>query len=168
MEQPRFNFKRFKFQGQSLNTEGQHPRTILIPWLLNESKRLEPSVANPSLVHTHKHFPLTCAHILCPLPNKAMGNMLNHYLNLPPSPQQSNGLHAKSWLKSSPALPYKAMGNMLSNYLNFPPSALQSNGLHAKSLFKSSPPLPHTAMISMQSQYLNLPSLCPAKQWATL
>ena len=39
-----------------------------------------PSLAHiPSLAHTHTYFPLTCAHILRPLPNKAMGYMLSHY-----------------------------------------------------------------------------------------
>ena len=50
---------------------------------------------SPSLAHPQVYFPVTCAHILCPLPNKAMISMLNHYLNLPPLPYKAMG-HTQS------------------------------------------------------------------------
>ena len=79
-------------------------------------------------IYTHVYIgkPLTCAHsspLTCAHPfTCAHAHILSPHLrtHTSPSPQQSNGLHAKSLLKSSSLLPYKAMGNMLNHYSNLP------------------------------------------------
>ena len=122
------------------------PREAGRPW--------DPWQLKLPLAHTHTYCPVTCAHILCPLPNKAMisnVSMQSHYLNL-----------ATLWAKKH----QKPMICMLNHYLNLPPSGLQSNGLHAKSLFKSSPSARQSNDQHAKSLFEFSP-LWPTKPWAT-